>query len=127
MLAADGAAVTFWDVSPDGATVAFGQFAFDGGDHITLLRIATGERTTVRPVNVRNLSDVAWAADGRSLFATVWTIRNAEVLHVNLDGTVHHLHSYDSQTVLNPRPSPDGRSLLIGLAQTNSNVWVVDR
>jgi hypothetical protein len=26
-----------------------------------------------------------------------------------------------------PRPSPDGRSLLIGVEQTTSNVWVIER
>jgi hypothetical protein len=126
-LAPDQASGTFWDVSPDGATVAFGQWAWGAGDRITLLHIATGERTIIQPAKVKNLCDVGWAFDGRSLFAAVYTVRGAELLHIALDGAVHSLRSYDGQLVVNPRPSPDGHSLLIGLAQTNSNVWVIDR
>ena len=126
-LPTDGAGVSFWDASPDGSRVAFGQFSWEGGDRVTLLDLATGTRTTVQPKNVKNLCDVAWAADGRSLFAAVCTIRDSEVLHIGLDGTAHVLRSYPSRVVMNPRPSPDGRSLLIGLTETSSNVWTIER
>jgi Tol biopolymer transport system component len=126
-IADDHAGATFWDVSPDGSTIAFGQFAWGGGDQITLLGTRTGERRVVQLKTLKNLSDVAWAEDGRSLFATTATIRGAQLLHVSLDGITHLLHTFDGQIVLNPRPAPDGRSLLLGVLQTNSNAWIVER
>jgi hypothetical protein len=125
-IADDGAGTTFWDVSPDGSTIAFGQFDWGGGDQITLLRPAAGERRVVRLKDFKNLADVAWAEDGRSLFATTETIRGGQLLHVMLDGTTHLLRAFDGRTVLKPRPSPDGRSLLLGVIQTNSNAWVIE-
>lgn len=74
----------------------------------------------------KNLCDVAWAADGRSLFATAQTIRGGQLLHIMLDGSAHLLRVFDSETLLNPRLSPDGRSLLLGVVQTNSNAWVIE-
>jgi Tol biopolymer transport system component len=125
-IADDGAGTTFWDVSPDGSTIAFGQFDWGGGDQVTLLRPAAGERRVVRLKDFKNLADVAWAEDGRSLFATTETIRGGQLLHVMLDGTTHLLRAFDGRTVLKPRPSPDGRSLLLGVIQTNSNAWVIE-
>jgi Tol biopolymer transport system component len=126
-LAETKAGDTFWDVSPDGTTAAFGQFDWGAGDRITLLRIATGERRVLQPANVKNLCDVAWAADGRSLFGSVLTIRGAALLNISLDGTEHPLRTIDAQGWQNPRPSPDGRSLLAALVVTNSNAWVIER
>ena len=96
-------------------------------DEITILTLATGERRIIRPNNVKNLTDVAWAADGRSLFATTTNIRRAEVFHIALDGTASLLRTFESQVASNPRPSPDGRSLLVGVLQTNANAWVIER
>ncbi len=126
-IATSNAGTTFWDVSPDGTTLVSGHFAWDAGDRVSIFRPATGERHDIVLQNVKNLTDVAWAADGRSLFATVNTIREGEVLRVMLDGTVHRLRRFENQTPLNPRPSPDGRSLLIGLTQTVANAWVIER
>ena len=126
-LVEDRAPAAFWDVSPDGTLAAFGTFSWAGGDEITILTLATGERRIIRPNNVKNLTDVAWAADGRSLFATTTNIRRAEVFHIALDGTASLLRTFESQVASNPRPSPDGRSLLVGVLQTNANAWVIER
>ncbi len=126
-IAASHAATTFWDVSPDGTALVSGNFAWDGGDRVTVFRPATGERREIVLKSAKNLTDVAWAPDGRSLFATTNTIREGEVLRVMLDGTVHRLRRFENQTPLNPRPSPDGRSLLIGLTQTIANAWIIER
>lgn len=121
------AAVTFWDVSPDGSTIAFGEFAWAAGDELTLLRAGTSERRVVRVSGFKSLSDVAWAADGHSLFAATETLRGGELLRVLPDGTARLLRAFPSQSVRNLRPSPDGRSLLLGIVQTDSNVWIIER
>ena len=126
VLPGESADLTFWDVTPDGSAIAFGEFAWGGGDRFTLLHPATGETRVVRLQHFKNVSDLAWAADGRSLFATTTTIRGAEVIHVMLDGTTHLVRAFQSLTVQNPRPSADGRSLLVGILSTSSNAWVIE-
>jgi len=118
---------TFWDVSPDAATVAVGAFAWDGGDRISLITAATGETRVLRVTDFKNIHDIAWAPDGRSLFATTGTLHGGELLHIMLDGRAVLLRRYQSQELFAPRPSPDGRSLLVGVQQNNSNAWVIDR
>ena len=100
-----------------------GQFAWGGGDQVTLLRLATGEKRIVQLKNFKNLSEIAWAPDGRSLFGTTGTLLGGQVLHIGLDGTTQLLHMFESQIVGNPRPSPDGRLLLVG---ATSNAWVLE-
>jgi Tol biopolymer transport system component len=126
-ISSQAAGLTFWDVSPDGSTLAYGEFSWEGGDRITILRLDTGAKRDLQLGNVKNLSDVAWAADGRSLFATASTIRGGELLRVTLEGHVEMLRIFDSHVVLNPRPSPDGKSLLVGVTQVDSNAWVIER
>jgi hypothetical protein len=43
------------------------------------------------------------------------------------DGRAVLLRRFQSQELFAPRPSPDGRSLLVGLQQSSSNAWVVER
>jgi len=120
------AGVTFWDVSPDGSTVAHGVWSWGGGDTITLTQ--PGKSKQVLAIKgYRNVVDIAWAADGRSLLAITATIRGGQLLRVMLDGTARLLQTFESQVLANPRPSPDGRSILLGVAQSNSNAWVIER
>lgn len=119
--------LTSWDVSPDGQTIAFAEFAWDGGNRIALVSAGSGDTRVVDVKDFRNISDIAWAADGRSIFATTSTLHGAELLRVMLDGRAVLLRRFQSQQLLAPRPSPDGRSLLVALQQDNSNAWVIER
>jgi Tol biopolymer transport system component len=123
----NGTAVTFWDASPDGTTVAFGQFAWDGGNRVSLVNTASDETRVIDVKDFKNIVDIAWAADGRSLFATTSTLHGGELLHVMLDGRALLLRQFQSQELFMPRPSPDGRSLLVGIQQSSSNAWVIER
>jgi len=123
----NGAGRTSWDVSPDGHTIAFCEFAWDGGNRITLVTAGTGDTRVVDVKDFKNIADMAWASDGRSLFATTATIHGGELLRVMLDGRTVLLRRFQSQELFAPRPSPDGRSLLVGVQQSNSNAWVIDR
>jgi Tol biopolymer transport system component len=119
--------VTSWDASPDGHTIAFAEFAWDGGNLITLVTAGTGETRVVEVKDFKNIADIAWAPDGRSLFAATSTLHGAELLRVMLDGRAVLLRRFQSQGLFAPRPSPDGRSLLLGVQQSNSNAWVIER
>jgi Tol biopolymer transport system component len=123
----NGAGLTAWDVSPDGRTIAFCEFAWDGGNRITLVAASTGDTRAIDITDFKNIVDIAWAPDGRSLFATTATIHGGELIRVMLDGSAVLLRRLQSQTLFAPRPSPDGRSLLVGVQQTNSNAWVLER
>lgn len=122
-----GAGLTSWDVSPDGHTIAFSEFAWDGGNRITLVTAGTGDTRAIDVKDFMNIADIAWATDGRSLFATTATLHGGELLRVMLDGRAVLLRRLQSQELFAPRPSPDGRSLLVGVQQSNSNAWVIDR
>jgi Tol biopolymer transport system component len=114
----------FWDLSPDGRWIAFGT-SEDAGGRLRLISLA-GE--SLREISVgewTNLMSVAWAADGRSLFATAWASRNPPLLHVSLDGKVQLLRT-GQYYLENPVPSPDGRLLAFGDVRRIANVWVVD-
>jgi dipeptidyl aminopeptidase/acylaminoacyl peptidase len=124
---ANGGGVTSWDASPDGHTIAFAEFAWDGGNRITLVTAGTGETRVVEVKDFKNIADIAWAPDGRSLFAATSTLHGAELLRVMLDGRAVLLRRFQSQGLFAPRPSPDGRSLLLGVQQSNSNAWVIER
>ncbi len=127
LASAKGGGLTFWDVSPDGTTVAFGEFAWDGGNRITLVTTGTEDRRVVDLKDFKNVVDIAWAPDGHSLFATTATVHGSELLRVMLDGRAVLLRRFQSQNLFAPRPSPDGRSLLVGVEQYNSNAWVIER
>ena len=91
------------------------------------LSTRSGEQKVVRLKTFKNLMDVVWSSDGRSLFATTGTVHGGALLHVMLDGTAQIVRLFDSRAVANPRPSPDGRSVLVGVTSTNSNAWVIER
>jgi Tol biopolymer transport system component len=121
------AAQTFWDVSPDGSMVAHGVWDWGGGDTITLTAASSGEQRKIAIKGFDNVLDIAWAPDARSLLAITATVRGGQLLRVQLDGAARLLQTFESQVLGNPRPSPDGRSILLGVAQSNSNAWIIER
>ena len=122
-----GAGLTSWDISPDGHTIAFSEFAWDAGNRITLVTAGSGDSRTILVKDFLNIADLSWAADGRSLFATTATLHGAELIRVMLDGKAVLLRHLQGQGLFAPRPSPDGRSLLVGVQQNSSNAWVIER
>jgi Tol biopolymer transport system component len=123
----NAAGLTCWDISPDGHTIAFSEFAWDAGNRITLVTAGSGESRTILVKDFLNIADLSWAADGRSLLATTATLRGAELVRVMLDGKAVLLQRLQGQGMFAPRSSPDGRSLLVGVQQNNSNAWVIER
>ncbi|MCC6366411.1 MAG: PD40 domain-containing protein [Bryobacterales bacterium] len=111
-----------WDLSPDGQWIALGWRW--GGSRIRLLSL-TGQPPRDISVNGwRNIQCVAWAADGKAVFATVWASKEPPLLRISLDGEVTLLHKGLLHTE-NPVPSPDGRHIAFGENTMESNVWVV--
>ncbi len=112
-----------WDLSPDGRWIAFGW----GGSpsRIRLLSLAGQPPRDISLDGWNNLQCVAWAAGGKSVFATTWASKDPPLLRISLDGEVKLLHNGLFHTE-NPVPSPDGRYLAFGENTMESNVWVVE-
>lgn len=109
-----------WDLSPNGQWIALGW-----SGRIRLLSLAGRPPRDISVDGWGSLQCVAWAADGKAVFATAWASKDAPLLRISLDGEVTLLHKGLFHT-LNPVPSPDGRYLAFGENGIESNVWVVE-
>ena len=116
----------FWDLSPDGSRIAYGEFRSTAAEHLTILNlndrmpreIALGTRT--------NLSSVAWSAGGEDLFVATLKREGSDLLHVGLDGKVDVLTEMKGRWFGTPRSSPNDRFLAFGLRTVDSNVWLIE-
>jgi Tol biopolymer transport system component len=111
-----------WDLSPDGQWIALGWRW--GGSSIRLLSVADQPPRDISLNGWSNIQSVAWAADGKAVFATGWASKEPPLLRVSLDGEVRVLHK-GLLHLENPVPSPDGRYIAFGENTMESNVWVV--
>jgi Tol biopolymer transport system component len=116
----------FWDLSPDGSQVAYGEFRSEENDSITILKLKDRTTHQVQSARHSNLSSLAWAAGGRGLFVTTKRRDGSDLLHVGLDGNVTLLREETGRVFVNPRPSPNGRLLAFGVRTTDSNVWLLE-
>jgi Tol biopolymer transport system component len=116
----------FWDLSPDGSQLAYGEFRSEENDSIMIVTLRDGTTRRVSLSAQSNLSSLAWAAGGRGLFITTKRREGSDLLHVGLDGKVTVLREATGQVFLNPRPSPSGRQLSYAVRTTDSNVWLLE-
>lgn len=123
-----------WDVTPDGKLLAFAQYDEQHG-RIQILPLAGGEAHEVNVRGWNGISPLSWAADGKTLFVTVYAAAAAPgdvLLRVDLEGRAQVVWQHEGITGFNYEasrgiPSPNGRFLAI-LGYTNdSNVWMLER
>jgi len=116
----------FWDLSPDGLRIAYGQYGSRSGEHVTILSLSDHTNREV-PLNPwTNLSSVSWSAAGRDLFITTSRREGSDLLHVPLDGKVDVLRQLTGRWFGISRPSPDDAQLAFGLRTLDSNVWLIE-
>lgn len=114
----------FWDLSPDGLRVAYGEF---GKDRITILTLKDGSSNEVALDGQENLNSLAWSHDGKALFVTTWRREGSDLLRVvPSNGDVRYLREETGRWFANPRPSPDGRRFALGVRTTDSNVVLIE-
>jgi Tol biopolymer transport system component len=114
----------FWDLSPDGLRVAYGEF---GKDRITILTLKDGSSHEVTLDGQENLNSLAWSHDGKDLFVTTWRREGSDLLRVRLHNSdVSYLREETGRWFANPRPSPDGRRFALGVRTTDSNVVLIE-
>jgi Tol biopolymer transport system component len=120
----DSEARGFWDLSPDGSQLAF-SVKDPRSARITLLHLATRQTREITVKERFNLSFLAWAADGKSLFVTSRSSRENWLYRVGPDGEARLLFQAHGR-LERPTPSPDGRYLAFSETPSNSNVWMVE-
>lgn len=116
----------FWDLSPDGSRLAYGEFRSSPMDHVSVLSLKDQASRDI-PLNTwTNLSSLSWSADGRDLFIATFKREGSDLLHVSSEGKVDVLSQLTGRWFGTPRPSPDDRFLAFGLRTVDSNVWLIE-
>jgi Tol biopolymer transport system component len=113
---------SFWDLSPDGSQIAFGEVGRK--DRIRILSAGTASEIPIK--GFRTIASVGWSTDGESFFLTGTAPEGGSVLrHVFADGRGSVLYQADTW-LEKPMPSPDGRYLVFGQATSSNNVWTIE-
>ncbi len=117
---------TFWDLSSDGARIAFGKQGRSLGKGGFLRIISTVDGSAVElPQYQAQWDSAGWAADGKSLFVTPNFSTGSRIVHLNLDGKASELYRTIGW-VDRPVASPDGRRLAFSEITYDSNVWMLE-
>ena len=69
---------------------------------------------------------LAWAADGKSLFATVSHAGRYALVEITLDGSMHTLWDAGNHQIDSLVASPNGRYLAFSRRTLENNVWLLD-
>jgi Tol biopolymer transport system component len=113
----------FWDLSPDGSRIAYGERGLHSLIRVRELR--SGKTSDIALSEWPELYTVGWSADGKGLFATDFAPTGSSLLHVSLDGRVRVLYKAAKEVEL-PKASPDGHQLAFGEVVSTSNVWLIE-
>jgi Tol biopolymer transport system component len=114
-----------WDLSPDGTKVAVS----DGENSIKIVTIATGKTDEIQPKQKYFLTDIAWSANGKTLFASGWSGAGADALvSIDSSGGVNVLKLERSGTAwfFALRVSPDGRYLAFSKRAYRSDLVLLE-
>ena len=125
-----------WTLSPDGKTLATarreGATMWDNSAQvnpsITFFSIGDGSRHTVTVQAWAGISSIDWAADGRSLWAPVYTNTGTwALLNIDLQGRTTTVLEDTKMMIGWAIPAPDGKHLALWKAGGSSNVWMLER
>jgi eukaryotic-like serine/threonine-protein kinase len=103
-----------WDLSPDGSRIVIVDPTEEKGE-IRILNVADRKTTVqlVRDWKWQFLSQIAWAADGKSWFALAQSSSSYALMSIDANGNPKVLQAIPAGVAWVPSivPSPDGRSL----------------
>jgi Tol biopolymer transport system component len=120
------AANYFWDLSPDGSSVAL--VMPDGRkDRIRIVSLTGGASRDVTVDGWSNLEGGPhWSADGKGWFCSSQSEAKEVLLYVNLEGHAQVLWRQASGGGIYGMQSPDGRYLAFGAWTKGSNAWMIE-
>jgi len=116
-----------WSLSPDGSTVAIGDWRRGPApSEILLLSLRGRPERKLALADWAGISSIDWAADGRTLWVSA-VRRSGEqaLLRVDLQGRATALLENLQREVGWAIPSPDGRRIAFWEAGGSSNAWLL--
>lgn len=116
--------VTGWDLSPDGTRLALSQYDYKNAE-VQIVPVTGGTPQKLSALPWTQLSNVAWAADGKSLFLCSYSSRGTSILHMDMAGSTKLLFKEPSWDIFSLVPSPDDHYLAFGPIITNANAWTI--
>jgi Tol biopolymer transport system component len=115
----------YWTVSPNGVSLAITMAATH--PNVMLVNLANSTQQTLAIPREWAIRDLAWAVDGRSLFAVGIHDRSNSILRIELDGkTFIFLDRGKNHAAHFLRPSPDGQHLAFSEYTWESNNWLLE-
>ena len=114
-----------WAISPEGSRIAITNSQIMPRK-VLLKNLVTSDQRIVPISPEWDVRDVAWAADGRSLFAIGVRALNTFVIKIDLDGKAHVILDQGKSVLYSPRSSPDGRHLAFSQVTWESNSWLLE-
>ncbi|MGA8489802.1 MAG: hypothetical protein WB711_05220, partial [Terriglobales bacterium] len=115
----------YWTVSPSGAYLAITTAATH--PTVMLVNLANSTQQTLAIPQEWAIRDLAWAVDGRSLFAVGVHDRSNAILRIELDGQTRiFLDRGKNHAAHFLRPSPDGQHLAFSEYTWESNNWLLE-
>jgi eukaryotic-like serine/threonine-protein kinase len=119
-----------WALSPDGTTISIAPSNEE--EWIRILSIPEHKvRELPRNGTLRMVQHVAWAADGKHLFATAWSDLTSQfqfILYVDLQGRLQSLNEVKQGTgfLMNLEASPDGHYLAYPERLYEANITMLE-
>jgi Tol biopolymer transport system component len=101
-----------WDLSPDGTMLAIPNHDPQAAQIrlVPLGGAAGADEQLIQIPGMRNLSSVAWSADGKGLFVSAVTVTGGVMVYSDLAGNIQPL--LESARATFAVPSPDGRRIV---------------
>ena len=115
-----------WDLSLDGTRLAVTLFDYKNAG-VQIVTLAGGATQKLSAMPWAQLSTVAWAADGKSLYLSSFSSRGSTLVHMDLTGSAKLLFKDQSWDIFSLSPSPDGHYLAFGPIITNANAWTISQ
>jgi DNA-binding winged helix-turn-helix (wHTH) protein/Tol biopolymer transport system component len=118
-----------WSLSPDGKILAAARkLDARGNASIEFYSLEDGSKRTVTATAWAGISSIDFAADGRSLWAPVYTNTGTwALLNIDLEGKSRTVLEDTEMEIGWAIPAPDGKHLALWKARGTSNVWMLER
>jgi hypothetical protein len=118
--------VTYWDISPDGARLAFLQGSPKNGQFVQIRRLNGQVEKEFKVKGWNDLVCLNWSADGKSIFVGGVLSGSVTLLRSDLSGNPQVLWTEPGARRIWAVPSPDGRYIAVHHERFGRNVWMLE-